>query len=53
MTGEPIQPPAPAASAAPAAEDPYERIMKLKALLDAGAITQEDFDASKAKLLGL
>jgi membrane protease subunit (stomatin/prohibitin family) len=52
QTGEPIAPPA--APAAPAAgEDPYEKLTKLKGLLDSGVITQEDFDASKAKLLGL
>ena len=43
----------PAQPAAPAAEDPLEKIGKLKQLLDAGAITQEEFDAQKAKLLGL
>jgi membrane protease subunit (stomatin/prohibitin family) len=41
------------AAAAPAAEDPYEKLTKLKGLLDAGVITQADFDASKAQLLGL
>jgi membrane protease subunit (stomatin/prohibitin family) len=46
--------PAPAPEAAtPAAEDPYEKLGKLKGLLDAGVITQEDFDAAKAKVLGL
>jgi membrane protease subunit (stomatin/prohibitin family) len=42
-------------SAAPAAatgEDPYEKLTKLKGLLDSGVITQEDFDAAKAKVLG-
>ncbi len=34
-------------------EDPYEKLAKLKKLLDDGVITQEDFDASKKKLLGL
>ena len=47
---QPVQPTQPAA---PAAEDPLEKIGKLKQLLDAGAITQEEFDAQKAKLLGL
>ena len=47
---QPVQPTEPAA---PAAEDPLEKIGKLKQLLDAGAITQEEFDAQKAKLLGL
>ncbi|MDR0499873.1 MAG: SPFH domain-containing protein [Coriobacteriales bacterium] len=34
-------------------EDPYEKLTKLKGLLDNGVITQADFDASKAKLLGI
>lgn len=55
QTGEPIAAPASVGStAAPAvSEDPYEKLTKLKGLLDAGIITQEDFDASKAKLLGI
>ena len=34
-------------------EDPLERIGKLKQLLDAGALTQDEFNTQKAKLLGL
>ena len=34
-------------------DDPLERIGKLKQLLDAGALTQEEFNAQKSKLLGL
>ncbi len=34
-------------------EDPYEKLTKLKKLLDAGVITQEDFDKAKSKLLGV
>mgnify|MGYP003288644300 CR=1 FL=1 len=34
-------------------EDPYEKLTKLKKLLDSGVITQEDFDKAKAKLLGV
>jgi membrane protease subunit (stomatin/prohibitin family) len=45
--------PAPTPEAAPATEDPYEKLTKLKSLLDAGVITQGDFDAAKAKVLGL
>lgn len=37
----------------PAQEDPYEKLKKTKELLDAGIISQEEFDALKAKLLGL
>lgn len=36
-----------------ASEDPYERLVKLKGLLDQGVITQEDFDTAKSKLLNL
>lgn len=34
------------------AEDPLERLKKMKELLDAGVITQEDFDAAKKAALG-
>jgi hypothetical protein len=44
------------AAAAPppaaAAEDPYEQIAKLAQLHDAGALTDEEFSAAKAKILG-
>ncbi len=43
----------PQPSAAAPAEDPYEKLTKLKNLLDMGVITQEDFDTAKAKVLGL
>ena len=33
--------------------DPYEELKKAKELLDAGIITQEDFDAKKKSLLGI
>ncbi len=36
-----------------AANDPYEELKKAKELLDAGVITQADFDAMKARLLGI
>jgi Short C-terminal domain len=48
-------PPAPVHDAAPAAapaQDTYGDLMKLKELLDAGALTQEEFDAQKQKILG-
>ncbi len=44
--------PAPA-PAAPAAEDPMAKLAKFKEMLDAGLISQEDYDAAKAKALGL
>ncbi|MBE6140642.1 MAG: SPFH domain-containing protein [Firmicutes bacterium] len=34
-------------------EDPYEKLKKMKELLDSGVITQADFDAAKAKILGI
>lgn len=34
-------------------EDPYEKLEKLKKLLDGGVITQEDFDEQKKRLLGV
>ncbi|MCL2746156.1 MAG: SPFH domain-containing protein [Coriobacteriia bacterium] len=55
-TGQPLQPApaqAPAQAAAPAAEDtPQAKIAVLENLLSQGVITQEDFDAQKAKLQG-
>lgn len=54
-TPPPAAPAAPAAAApaAPAEEDPVERLTKMKGMLDAGLITQEDYDAAKNKILGL
>ena len=46
----PVQDEAPAPAAAPA-EDPYGDLMKLKGLLDAGALTQAEFDTQKQKIL--
>ncbi|MFS3130062.1 SHOCT domain-containing protein [Nocardioides sp. Bht2] len=45
--------PAAPAEPAPAAEDPMAMLTKAKQMLDAGLITQEDYDAAKAKALGL
>ena len=36
-----------------AAEDPYEKLGKLKKLLDDGVISQEEFDEAKKKVLGI
>ena len=41
------------APAAPAAEDPVAKLKKAKEMLDLGLITQDDYDALKAKALGL
>ena len=40
-------------AAAPAADDPYQKLAEAKKALDSGLITQEDFDKLKAQLLGL
>ena len=34
-------------------DDPYEKLSKLKKMLDEGLITQEDYDEQKKKLLGV
>jgi membrane protease subunit (stomatin/prohibitin family) len=39
--------------AAPAADDPIAKLKKAKEMLDLGLITQADYDALKAKALGL
>lgn len=57
-TNAPVQPGAVAGQPAQAVpstpvDDPYEKLTKLKGLVDAGVISQEDFDAAKVKLLGL
>lgn len=49
----PAAPAAPAEPAAPSAEDPVAVLKRAKEMLDAGLITQEDYDAAKAKALGL
>lgn len=53
----PAQPaPAPAESNAPAAapvQDSTTKLLEMKKLLDAGAISQAEYDAVKAKILGL
>ena len=42
-----------AVPAAAPAEDPYEKLAKLKGLCDQGVISEEEFNAAKAKVLGL
>ena len=49
-------PVAPAAAPTPVAaaeEDPVAKLTKMKEMLDAGLITQSDYDAAKNKILGL
>jgi hypothetical protein len=48
----PEQAPPPVAEATAAPADSYEELMKLKGLLDAGVLTQAEFDAEKQKILG-
>jgi hypothetical protein len=48
----PEQPSPPVAEAVAAPMDAYGDLMKLKELLDAGALTQAEFDAEKQKILG-
>jgi membrane protease subunit (stomatin/prohibitin family) len=43
----------PIAPAAAAADDPIAKLKKAKEMLDLGLITQGDYDALKAKALGL
>jgi membrane protease subunit (stomatin/prohibitin family) len=43
----------PVAPAAPAADDPVAKLKKAKEMLELGLITQADYDALKAKALGL
>jgi len=38
-------------SVAPGVEDPMQTIVRLKSLLDMGALTQAEFDAKKLELL--
>ena len=45
-------PEAPAPAPAAVAPDPIEQLTRLAALKDSGALTQEEFDAQKAKILG-
>ncbi len=49
----PVAPTPGAAAPAPAADDPVAHLAKYKEMLDAGLITQADYDAAKAKVLGL
>jgi hypothetical protein len=42
----------PAAAPAPAAEDPIEKLKEFAQLRDQGILTEEEFAAQKAKLLG-
>lgn len=46
-------PGAPAQPASTPAEDPTTKLLEMKKLLDAGAITQEDYDKVKNQLLGI
>jgi len=45
-------PPAPEPAPAAAAPDPIEQLTQLAALKDSGALTEAEFEAQKAKILG-
>jgi hypothetical protein len=45
-------PAAPAPEPAAAAPDPIEQLTQLAALKDSGALTEAEFEAQKAKILG-
>ena len=47
----PVAPVAPT-PAAPVAQDPTTKLLEMKKLLDAGAISQEEYDKVKAQILG-
>ena len=48
----PAQEAAPPPAPAPSVAGSYDDLMKLKELLDAGVLTQAEFDAQKQKILG-
>jgi hypothetical protein len=50
---EPPPPPPPPAPAAEPAPDPIEQLKQLGALRDQGILTEEEFAAQKAKILGM
>lgn len=47
----PAEPQAPPPTASPSSEEAYASLMRLKELLDAGVLTQAEFDAQKQKIL--
>ncbi|MCW5951719.1 MAG: SPFH domain-containing protein [Propionibacteriaceae bacterium] len=51
--GYPQDPPPQQAAPAAPADDPVAKLAQFKQMLDAGLITQQDYDAAKAKALGL
>ena len=50
-TGQQAPPSADDESAAPSADESMDELTKLKGLLDSGALTQDEFDAQKQKIL--
>ncbi len=49
----PPPPPPPAAAPAPAGDDTMEKLEKLATMHGSGALTDEEYAAAKAKLLGI
>lgn len=52
MQGQPMQSQQPQPQAQAVQEDPMTRLQKVKSMLDAGLISQEEFDEQKARILG-
>ncbi len=52
QAAEPAPQYAPAPAPAAATPDPIEQLTQLAALKDSGALTEEEFEAQKAKILG-
>jgi len=52
MSGLQQQPVQQAQPAQPAQDDPIEKLKQLKGLVDQGILSQEEFDAAKARILG-
>ena len=50
-TGQEAPPSVDEGSAAPSADESMDELTKLKGLLDSGALTQDEFDAQKQKIL--
>jgi len=51
LKGSQVETPVPATAPAAAADDPEARLVKLKALLDKGLVSQADYDSAKAEIL--
>jgi hypothetical protein len=50
-TEQQAAPPTPATSPTPAADDPVQKLSKLKQMVDAGLIEQDEYNTAKARIL--